>query len=337
MSTRAATVAVTVIVPVYNQPAELAQCLAALEASAGPDSEIIVVDDGSTGDTVAADAPTSARVLRLADNAGPAAARNHGARHARGEILFFVDADVIVAPGAVQHVTRVLSGDPTIAAVFGSYDASPRSQSVVSQYRNLLHHFVHQEGNPEASTFWAGCGAVRRSAFEAVGGFDEAYERPSIEDVELGYRLRSAGSRIRLVAEAQVTHLKRWTFASWLASDLRDRAIPWARLVRQGRGLPSELNFTLASRAATALVGVGIAALAFSFLEPRLLLVAVAAALMAVALDAPLLAFLARQVSFPFAAAAAGLQILHRAAGLLGFALGLVTRPRRLPRATPAT
>ena len=143
MSSRAATVAVTVIVPVYNQPAELAQCLAALEASTGPDTEIIVVDDGSTGDTVAAAAPTSARVLRLADNAGPAAARNHGARHARGEILFFVDADVIVAPGAVQHVTRVLSGDPTIAAVFGSYDASPRSQGVVSQYRNLLHHFVH--------------------------------------------------------------------------------------------------------------------------------------------------------------------------------------------------
>ena len=114
--------------------------------------------------------PTSARVLRLADNAGPAAARNHGARHARGEILFFVDADVVVAPGAVEHVMRVLSRDPDVAAVFGSYDASPPQPSIVSQYRNLLHHFVHQEGNPEASTFWAGCGAVRRAVFEAVGG-----------------------------------------------------------------------------------------------------------------------------------------------------------------------
>ena len=134
-----------------------------------------------------------------------------------------------------------------------------------------------------------------------------------------------------------MTHLKRWTLVSWLVSDLRDRAIPWARLVREGRGLPSELNFSLAGRAATALVGAGLAALALSLLEPRLLLVTAAAGLAAVALDAPLLAFLGRQVSLPFAAASAGLQLLHRVAGLVGFALGFVTRPRRLPRPTPAT
>ena len=82
---------------------------------------------------------------------------------------------------------------------------------MVSQYRNLLHHFVHQEGNPEASTFWAGCGAVRRAAFDAVAGYDEArFRRPSIEDIELGYRLRRAGYRIRLDRDLQCTHLKRW-------------------------------------------------------------------------------------------------------------------------------
>ena len=58
---------------------------------------------------------------------------------------------------------------------------------MVSQYRNLLHHFVHQHGHAEASTFWAGCGAIRRAAFDAVGGFDAArFPRPSIEDIELG-------------------------------------------------------------------------------------------------------------------------------------------------------
>ena len=215
MSSRPATVAVTVIVPVYNQPAELAQCLAALEASAGPDSEIIVVDDGSTGDMVAADAPTSARVLRLADNAGPAAARNHGARHARGEILLFVDADVIVAPGAVQHVTRVLSGDPTSprcsapttrARAAGAWSRSTETCSTTSCTRRATRRRRRSGRGAER------CGARRSRRW---AGFDAArFRRPSIEDIELGYRLARAGYRIRLDRDLQCTHLKRWRLPS---------------------------------------------------------------------------------------------------------------------------
>ena len=67
---------------------------------------------------------------------------------ARGEILFFVDSDVAVAPDAVSRVLAVFDRHQDVAAVFGSYDASPNAPGVVSQYRNLLHHFVHQEGNP---------------------------------------------------------------------------------------------------------------------------------------------------------------------------------------------
>src|SRR2546426_481548 len=145
-----------------------------------------------------------------------------------------------------------------IVCAFGSYDAAPPARSWPSFYRNLAHHFVHQRSRREASTFWAGCGAVRRDAFLAAGGFDPAYRRPSVEDVELGYRLRAAGHRIRLVPEAQATHLKRWTLGGWLGSDLRDRAVPWARLVRAGRGLPADLNFTPGDRGASALVGLAL-------------------------------------------------------------------------------
>jgi GT2 family glycosyltransferase len=326
----------SVVVPVRDGRELLGRTLPALLASLPPGAELIVVDDASrdgSGDVARA---LGARTFRLEGPRGPAAARNRGAAEARHDLLAFLDADVRVQ---AETLSRLLApfAEPELCATFGSYDAAPTERSWVSLYKNLAHHFVHQRSRREAATFWAGCGAVRRAAFETVGGFDESYERPSIEDVELGYRLRSAGFRIRLVPEAQVTHLKRWTLASWLASDLRDRAIPWARLVRQGRGLPSELNFTLAGRAATALVGLGLAALALSFLEPRLLPVAAIAGLTALALDAPLLAFLARRVSVPFAVAAAGLQLLHRAVGLLGFALGLVARPRRLPGTRPAT
>ena len=100
--------------------------------------------------------------------------------------------------GAISRVLTALKERPDVAAVFGSYDARPRSMGTVSQYRNLLHHFVHQKGNPEASTFWAGCGAIRRSVFDEVGGFDEKQFSGRVEDIELGYRLQHTGHRILL-------------------------------------------------------------------------------------------------------------------------------------------
>jgi GT2 family glycosyltransferase len=319
---------------VRDGEALLGETLPALLATLPAGAELIVVDDGSRDGSGEVARRNGARVARLERGRGPAAARNRGASEARGDVLLFLDADVRVHPDTLERLLDALA-DPGVAAAFGSYDDAPAARSWISLYKNLSHHFVHQRSRPEASTFWAGCGVIRRAAFEAAGGFDEGYERPSIEDVELGYRLRGAGLRIRLVAAAQVTHLKRWTLGSWLASDLRDRAIPWARLVRAGRGLPSDLNFTRRDRAATALTGLGLGALAASVLEPRLLVVAGAMLLGALALDAPLLSFLGARVSAPFAVAAAGLHLLHRAAGLLGFALGFVTRPAVCPPPRP--
>jgi GT2 family glycosyltransferase len=316
---------ISVVVPVRDAAALLAETLPGLLATLPEGAELVVVDDGSADGSGEAARRLGARVVRVEPARGPAAARNRGAAETRGDVLVFLDADVGVHADTLDRLLGPLR-DPAIAAAFGSYDDAPTARGWISLYKNLSHHFVHQRSNAEASTFWAGCGAVRRTAFESLGGFDEGYARPSIEDVELGYRLRAAGFRIRLVPEAQVTHRKRWTLGSWLASDLKDRAIPWARLVRAGRGLPVDLNFRPRDRAASALVGTGVLALVASGPWPWLLLPACAMLAAAVALDAPLLSFLARRVSLRFAVAAAGLQVLHRAAGLLGFAIGLVAR-----------
>ena len=107
--------------------------------------------------------------------------------------------------------SRVLAADPT-SRPSSARTTRARAPGLVSQYRNLLHHFVHQQGDPEASTFWAGCGAVRRDAFDAVGGFDDgAFRRPSIEDIELGYRLRGGRATASASTAVSGTHLKRWT------------------------------------------------------------------------------------------------------------------------------
>ena len=188
---------------------------------------------------------------------GPAAARNHGAQHARGDALLFVDSDVVVAPGTLEQVAALLVRRPDVAAVFGSYDANPAAAGTVSRYKNLLHHFVHQNGAAEASTFWAGCGAIRRSAFEAVGGFDQVrFRRPSIEDIELGHRLRRAGHRILLDKTLQVNHLKRWTLASLLWTDVVGRAVPWSRLILESRQRVHDLNLRHDQRVSAALVGL---------------------------------------------------------------------------------
>ena len=313
--------ACTVIVPVRDGVAYLGECLPALFAAAGEDAEVIVCDDGSRDGSARCAAAHGTRVVPHDVPTGPAAARNRGARAARGAVLVFVDADVRVGADAIRLLRRELD-DPSVAAAFGSYDDAPRSRSWPSLYKNLAHHFVHQRSRREASTFWAGCGVVRREAFLAAGGFDPAYRRPSIEDVELGGRLRAAGHRIRLVPEAQVTHLKRWTLAGWLGADLRDRAVPWARLVRSGRPLPPDLNFTVRDRAASALVGLAVVLAGAALWRGWLLGPAAALLAAAVALDRPFLAFAARRGSPAFALAAAGMHVLHRAAGLAGFVYG---------------
>jgi GT2 family glycosyltransferase len=293
----------------------------------------VVVDDASSDDTAGVATRLGARVLRMAVGLGPAAARNAGSRAVPdAPLVVFVDADVCVHADTLERLLAPLR-DTRVAAAFGSYDDAPTARSWVSLYKNLAHHFVHQRSSAEASTFWAGCGAIRREVLEALGGFDERYRRPSIEDVELGYRMRATGHRIRLIKEAQVTHLKRWTLRSWLSADLRDRALPWARLIRAGRGLPRDLNFTLRDRAAAALMGLALALALLAVLRPALSAPAALALAAAVALDLPFLTFCARRVSMAFAFVAAGLQLLHRAVALLGLAIGLLApvRPRSAP------
>ena len=158
---------VSVVIPVFNGGPDLEKCLAAIKASSYPVFECILVDDASTDGCVGPAAEYhGARVISLNQQCGPANARNHGAAEASGEVLFFTDADVLLHPDALELAVKVFQSDPETGAVFGSYDDQPRHSSFISQYRNLFHHWVHQTGADEASTFWTGCGAIRRNIFE---------------------------------------------------------------------------------------------------------------------------------------------------------------------------
>ncbi len=247
----------SVIVPAFNGRLQLPRCLDALARSSYQAFEVIVVDDCSTDNTRQIVERVGARYLRTPRQAGPAAARNLGARHAAGDVLVFVDADVVVAPDTLALLAEDFARETGLAAVFGSYDDTPAWSDFLSQYKNLMHHYVHQTGSERAVTFWAGCGAMRRDVFLEFGGFrPDKYPKPSIEDIELGFRVTQAGRPIRLDKRVQVKHLKKWTVGALLRADISYRAMPWTELILETRNLPRDLNLDWSARASAALVGV---------------------------------------------------------------------------------
>ncbi|MEO8634258.1 MAG: glycosyltransferase [Gemmatimonadales bacterium] len=292
----------TVIVPVLNGTAVLPRALEALMASDLPreDWELIVVDDGSTDDTVGVASQWADMIVRLPAPAhGPAYARNRGAEVASGDVLVFIDADVVVHPDTLRRLAWSFASDQQLAAVFGSYDDRPPAQGLASRYRNLLHHYHHQQNPGPAETFWAGCGAIRADAFQAVGRFDEwHYSRPSIEDIELGHRLHAAGYPIRLDPTIQCSHLKRWTVYGMLRTDLLDRGVPWVRLLLTDGsfGTRQSLNLRRRERVFTGLMGLAIVFLGVSLvrLDARWLLGVLACVVPVIIGNVPLYRFLQR-------------------------------------------
>jgi GT2 family glycosyltransferase len=284
-----------VIIPVHNGGDAFRKCLESIASTNPSPFEIIVVVDGATDGSASLAHAFATHVLTLPTSGGPAKARNLGADKALGSILFFVDADVTIRTDAVARVIAAFEKDPGLAAVFGSYDDEPYQPNFLSQYKNLLHHYVHQAGQDEAFTFWAACGAVRADVFRALKGFDERYGRPSIEDIELGYRIKAAGYRIRLQKDLQVTHLKRWTIASLLQADFFLRALPWTELILKRGGFTDDLNLKISNRMSVALVYISLLIFAASIFAPWLFAFAVMAIVLLLVINWDLYRFFAER------------------------------------------
>ena len=314
----------SVIVPVKNGHNVLPQMLEALGRSELPREtwELIVVDDASRDDTVEIASEYADLVIRLPEpSRGPGYARNRGVERARGDCVLFLDSDVLVRPDTLTRVATTMTTRQDVDAVFGAYCDEPAAAGVVSQYRNLLHHYTHDQEPGEAQTFWAGCGCIRRSVFISAGMYDEwRFSRPQIEDVELGYRMSAHGHRILLQPDIQVTHLKRWTFRGMLKADFMDRGVPWARLLAEQRALlgpaaskAKSLSLRAKEKSNTFLVCLGLLLLAIS-VRPKDHLLATLGAIclvLVVLRGLPLYSFFFRKRGLAFAMCGVVLHVIY--------------------------
>ena len=256
-------VTLSVIVPVYNSSYVLERCLTALSASTLDPLDVWVVDDGSTEPIESIVRRHGFSYLLIDGPGGPARARNRGVARAMGNVVVFVDADVCVHTDTLRRMAERFASEPSIDALVGTYDDKPAHNGFLSQYKNLFHHYVHQDSDGEVSTFWSGCGAMRRDLFLEFGGFDEIrYRRPAIEDIELGTWISASGHRIVLDRRVQCQHLKRWTLRDLIKTDVFDRGIPWTRLMLRAGAAPKTLNVKQGQRISVVLVYLTLLSLA---------------------------------------------------------------------------
>jgi Glycosyl transferase family 2 len=305
--------ALSVVVPATDAPATLDECLRAIEAAVDSPPELIVVD--------------TPREI------GPAAARNAGARRSSGDVIVFVDSDVAVHRDAFARIQTAFANDPTLTALFGSYDDEPRPGGVVSDFRNLLHHHVHQTAAGPATTFWAGLGAVRRAAFEASGGFDErSFPEPSIEDIDLGMRIVDQGGRIVLDPLLQGKHLKRWTLVGMIDTDFAARGVPWVTLLLRRGSSSTALNLGWRHRT-TAVASLALV----TALARRRLPLSAGLLVLIITLNQSFYRLLLRQRGAAVVAAGLPLHIVHHLVGLAALPAGarrhLLARRSRRSRA----
>jgi glycosyltransferase involved in cell wall biosynthesis len=231
---------ISIIIPVYNGEKTIGRCLKSISNSSYPHFECIVVDDCSSDRTVEIARTFDVNLIEMSLKKNAAQARNVGAKAAKGEVLLFMDSDVEIFPNSLSDIAEVFQKKAEITALFGSYDDEPGESDFFSQYRNLLHHYIHQTSRADAGTFWTAFGAVKRDAFLDVGGFNEGVRM--MEDIDLGYRMSDRGHKIRLEKDLKVKHLKAFSLSKMVKADIFDRAVPWTSLMLERKRFTGDLN-----------------------------------------------------------------------------------------------
>jgi GT2 family glycosyltransferase len=192
---------ISVVIPTYRRNAELAACLELLtnrQQGVEPNVfEVIVSDDGQDQACRNMLSERFSSVKWVSGPArGPAANRNNGARHAMGQWLAFIDDDCLPMDTWLRYIVEAIGQHPECAVYEGRTRADRPRQSLDE----------HSPLNEHGGFLWSCNFAISRDLFQRIGGFDERFPFATMEDVDLRYRLDSAGERICFVKDALVIH-----------------------------------------------------------------------------------------------------------------------------------
>lgn len=260
----------SVIIPYYNAPAHLSRLLHSLNGSKhAPPHEIIVVDDGSVQQAngvvrslAKRKTRTPIRIVRLPKNVGPAIARNRGVEKARGEFVVFLDGDVEVFPDTLAQIAAVFTDDPDVVALTGVWVKDQRSDAFFPNYKALRdwsYWINERDKSGYYFLFSTRIAVIKRAVFLRLGGFDEAYPAPLVEDIELTYRIA------RRYAIIFAPHVRvRHEFESFwpVAKKYFLRAFYWTKLYTNRRRFDPVA--TTLTEALTNVSGVGVLFLAIA-------------------------------------------------------------------------
>jgi GT2 family glycosyltransferase len=306
----------SVIIPARNAASTIGECLLATLSQSLPKEhyEIIVVDDGSSDATARIARQAGVRVIPQPPR-GAAAARNAGARSARGDVLVFLDTDCVPKLDWLAQMIAPLD-DPAVAGVRGAYqshEAGLFPRLIQAEWDETYRQLGRR---PSIGAVSRNSAAYRRGAFLAAGGFDPTFS--GAEDLDLSYRLTEAGHRLVFAPKAQVLHRHGHSVAGFIAQ--RVRAGLWQALLsaRYPSEARAEAQASGTARAQLPLAAVAVASLLAGARWRRALPFA-GLALLGFASSAGPSAWRARHAGADVVLAAPGLRFV----GTLSLAIGL--------------
>ena len=166
---------IAVIIPVYNSSQTLKKCLDAVFSNKFEKFEVIVISDNSEDNSIDIAKNYNCKIIELKQNKGPAFARNTGANSASGDILLFIDSDVIVKEDILMHVNKAFN-NKEVNVVQGIYSHEPNYKNIITQYQQSFYcYYTWHEQYRYTNTLTSMCFAVRKNTFLKLKGFNTDY------------------------------------------------------------------------------------------------------------------------------------------------------------------
>ncbi len=219
---------VSIIVPVKNSSSTLGTCLQSIKKSDYKDYEIIVVDDHSTDQSCDIAREFGCNLIHLIDGHGANHARNLGAKNAKGEVLVFIDSDIVVNRNSIRIIVDALRDD--LDAVVGVYTAKHRNENLLSQYKNLWIRFSYLKSSPAIDWLFGAVSGIKKNIFLEIGGFNvNLLAKHGNDDIELGKRFSRAKANIALNVDLEVEHLKHYSLRTFIKNEF-NRSMGFAKL-----------------------------------------------------------------------------------------------------------